>query len=85
MSDPMLRLAKERCANLVSVKLVTGDMTALQLRDNSFDAAVAVQSVAYVPEAGRALAEIARVLRPGGRAVILGSELINFSGSTIRF
>lgn len=74
LSEPMLGLARRRCADLPSVELAMGDMTALDLPDGSFDAAVAMQSVAYVPEAARAVAEIARVLRPGGRAVVLDSD-----------
>ncbi len=74
LSEPMLGLARRRCAGLPSVELAMGDMTALDLPDSSYDAVVAMQSVAYVPEAARALAEIARVLRPGGRAVVLDSD-----------
>jgi ubiquinone/menaquinone biosynthesis C-methylase UbiE len=74
LSEPMLGLAQRRCTGLLSVDLVKGDMAALHLPDGFFDAAVAMQSVAYVPEAACALAEIARVLRPGGRAVVLDSD-----------
>jgi len=74
LSESMLALARRRCAGLPSVELVVGDMTALDLSDSSLDAAVAMQSLAYVPEVTRALAEIARVLRPGGRAVVLDTD-----------
>ena len=74
LSEPMLGLARRRCAGLPSVELAIGDMTSLDLSDNSFDAVVAMQSLAYVPEVTRALAEITRVLRPGGRAVVLDTD-----------
>ena len=51
-----------------------GDATALDLPDASVDFAVAVQSFSYVPEVQQAVAEAARVLRPGGRLVILETD-----------
>ena len=74
LSEPMLGLARRRCAELPAVELIVGDMTALDLPDGSLDAAVALQSLEYVPEVARAMAEIARVLRPGGRAVALDTD-----------
>src|SRR5215204_3701354 len=74
LSEPMLALARRRCADLTSVELVTGDMTALDLLDGYLDATVVMQSLAYVPEVARALADIARVLRLGGRAVVLDTD-----------
>jgi ubiquinone/menaquinone biosynthesis C-methylase UbiE len=51
-----------------------GDATALPFLDNSFDAAVATQVYEYVADVPRALAELARVLRPGGRAVLVDTD-----------
>jgi arsenite methyltransferase len=42
----------------------------LPVDDGSFDAVLSVQVVEYVPDADLALAELNRVLRPGGRAVV---------------
>jgi ubiquinone/menaquinone biosynthesis C-methylase UbiE len=51
--------------------LVRGDASAIPLRDGSVDA-VALHSVLYLlPDRETALREIARVLRPGGRALLL--------------
>ena len=50
----MLTLALRRCRGLSAVGLVAGDMTALALPDGSVDAAVALQSLAYVPDVARA-------------------------------
>jgi ubiquinone/menaquinone biosynthesis C-methylase UbiE len=51
-----------------------GDAAALPFPDGSFDAAVATQVYEYVGEMPTALAELHRVLRPGGRAVIVDSD-----------
>lgn len=46
------------------------DVTELPFGDGSFDGAWAIESLLHVPDRRRALAETARVLRPGGRLVI---------------
>ena len=42
------------------------DLTALPFRAGSFDAAIHIVTIEHLPEPGRALAEIARTLKPGG-------------------
>ena len=75
LSEPMLALAGTRCAGLPAVELAVGDMAAFdRLADGSVDAAVALQSLEYVPEVSRAIREIARMLCPGGRAVVLDTD-----------
>ena len=67
-SPAMLRRAQRRDARL---RLVRGDARALPLRDGSVDA-VTFHSVLYLlPDRAAAMRETARVLRPGGRAVLL--------------
>jgi ubiquinone/menaquinone biosynthesis C-methylase UbiE len=65
-SMAMLRRARRRGLSVVCL-----DAGALPLRDGSIDA-VTFHSVLYLlPDQRRALAEVRRVLRPGGRAVLL--------------
>lgn len=47
-----------------------GDVTRLGLSDASFDAAVAAEVLEHVPDDRAALAELYRVLRPGGALVV---------------
>jgi arsenite methyltransferase len=53
---------------------VLGEATAVPLGTGTCDGIVAVQVLEYVPDVAQALAEIRRVLRPGGRAVILDTD-----------
>ena len=53
------------------VEWVEGDLLALPFADASFDAATVGFGVRNVAELERALAELRRVLRPGGRLAIL--------------
>ena len=56
------------------ITLLEGDAADLPFPDASFDAATATQVYEYVPGVDRALAELHRVLRPGGRALILDTD-----------
>jgi ubiquinone/menaquinone biosynthesis C-methylase UbiE len=69
VSATMLALTLEaaREADLANVETRVMDAQQLELQSGSFDAAVARFSLQFVPDVGRALAEVRRVLAPGGR------------------
>ena len=48
----------------------TGDAEALPFADGAFDAAVSGYGIIHLPRPAAALAEMARVLRPGGRLAV---------------
>jgi SAM-dependent methyltransferase len=54
----------------VTATAVRGDLLTLPFPDNSFDKVIAAEVLEHIPADERAMAEIARVLRPGGRAAI---------------
>ncbi|MGW5051419.1 class I SAM-dependent methyltransferase [Actinokineospora sp. NPDC004072] len=66
--EDRLRALAEQAAEQapVPVRVVAGHANALPVEDNSLDAAVASLVLCSVPDVGGALAEIRRVLRPGG-------------------
>ncbi len=66
-SPAMLRAAARRTAGLANVELRRGGLEALPLHDGECDAAVLVLALAYLSDPRRALAEAARVVKPGGR------------------
>jgi arsenite methyltransferase len=69
-SPAMLALAARRCAGHDNVELHEGEATALPVEDGDFDAAISVQVQEYVPHISASLAELHRVLRPGGRVLV---------------
>ena len=70
-SASMQAIARSRGAPL---EISGGSAEALPLPDASVDVAVATQVLEYVPDVPGALAELRRVLRPGGRALVLDTD-----------
>lgn len=64
ISERMVELTRAR-----GISARVGNVQELPFEDASFDAALAAWMLYHVPDAERALAELARVLRPGGRLV----------------
>ena len=67
VSPDQIAAAVRQCAGVPAVKPMVGDIRVLDYPDGVFDAAVAVQVVEYIEDAPGALAELRRVLKPGGR------------------
>jgi SAM-dependent methyltransferase len=55
------------------------DMRALPLPDSSFASALLVQSIEHVPDPERVLAEVVRVLDPGGTALLVTPNRLEFA------
>ena len=69
-SPPMLALAAKRSEGHDNVSFHEGDVTALPVADADFDRALSVQVLEYVTDIPAALAELHRVLKPGGRVLL---------------
>jgi SAM-dependent methyltransferase len=63
-SERMVELTRQR-----GVEAIVGDVQDLPFRDGIFDVAVAAWMLYHVPDLDRAVRELRRVLRPGGRLV----------------
>lgn len=74
LNRAMLRRALPRATH-VDVQPVQGDAQRLPFADASFDSAVLHLILAVVPEPAHCLAEIARVVRPGGQVLIFDKFL----------
>jgi ubiquinone/menaquinone biosynthesis C-methylase UbiE len=72
LSPAMLDQARARAAQLGRpADLRVGDAQKLPFPDAGFDSVIATLTLCSIPDADRAVAEMARVLRPGGRLVLL--------------
>jgi ubiquinone/menaquinone biosynthesis C-methylase UbiE len=72
ISPAMLEIAHQR-ASVVgrNIDLREGDAQALEFPDETFDVVVSTLSLCTIPDDARAVAEATRVLRTGGRFVLL--------------
>jgi ubiquinone/menaquinone biosynthesis C-methylase UbiE len=72
LSPKMLDIARRRARELGrEADLRPGDAQDLLFPDASFDTVVATLALCTIPDERRAVAEAARVLRPGGRLLLL--------------
>jgi ArsR family transcriptional regulator len=70
-SPRMVEATRERLASFPHARVQVADVHALPFADGSFDAILLFHTLTYAERPARALAECARVLRPGGRLVLL--------------
>jgi ubiquinone/menaquinone biosynthesis C-methylase UbiE len=78
-SEGQLAFARERLATLVP-RFRQGDAMALPYPNDTFDAAVMALVVFFIPEPSRGVAEMARVVRPGGLAAAYIWDLVSGGG-----
>jgi SAM-dependent methyltransferase len=69
-ADSAIEIAQRRCAALHNVRFQRGEAAHLPYDDETFDAVMSSQVFEYLDDVGKALAEMFRVLKPGGRVLI---------------
>lgn len=70
-SGPMLTAARDRLRPYENAELRSGSVEALPIEDQELDAAVLFLVAHFVADPGEMMIEVARVLRPGGRMLIV--------------
>lgn len=66
-SEGMLKAARENTANCEGIDYRQVDIQAIPYEDASFDMVIANMMLYHVPELDKGLAEVRRVLKPGGK------------------
>jgi ArsR family transcriptional regulator len=70
-SAEMLRTARGRLEGVTNVDLRQGELEALPLQESTLDAALLFMVLHYIPDIPRVLTEVARVLKPGGKLLMV--------------
>ncbi|HWP41973.1 MAG TPA: class I SAM-dependent methyltransferase, partial [Blastocatellia bacterium] len=70
LSEEMVREATERFGHLNNVSFRQGNIESLDLPAGHYDQVICMAVIEYLKTPDRAMAEIARILRPGGVAIV---------------
>jgi ubiquinone/menaquinone biosynthesis C-methylase UbiE len=72
LSPDMLAVAEKRAKDMgLAIRLTEGDADLLPFADRSFDTVVCTYALCSVRDDARAISEMHRVLRPGGRMILV--------------
>ena len=69
LSEGMLEIARHTVPERKNISFALADIQAIPYEDQFFDLVIANAMLYHVPDLSRALSEVARVLRPGGRFI----------------
>ena len=69
-AEEMLKRASKKCRKYGNVSFRQEDITDIKCADNSFNKVVAGNVIHLLPEPEKALNELLRVVRPGGKVII---------------
>jgi ArsR family transcriptional regulator len=81
-SNDMLQSARRRLRDMANVDVRRGELEALPIQDGELDAATLLLVLHHLSDPAQALAEAARVMRPGGRLLI--SDMLPHDRETYR-
>ncbi len=74
VSDAMVKMAATRVANIPHANAAEMDAAQLEFDDDYFDGLVCTQVLEYVSDVDAALKSFSRVLKPGGRCVVVDTD-----------
>jgi len=74
LSEALLKVANAQGTHQPWVEFCYGDAARIPFPDNFFDIVISTQVLEYISHVNNALIELYRVLRPGGRVVLLDTD-----------
>lgn len=69
-SEGMLKQTRKKCGSYSNVEIRTADILNLPFPDESFDAVIAANVIHLLDDPYKALSELDRICRPGGKLII---------------
>ena len=84
-SSRLLDAARTRLAGVPNVRFLRGDVHAIPAADASFDHVLCLNVLTSVRTPGRAVTEIARVLRPGGAVTLVALDAHRQAATTAAY
>ncbi len=69
-SEGMLKQARKKCGSCSNVEIRSADILKLPFPDESFDVVIAANVIHLLDDPYKALSELDRVCRPGGKLII---------------
>ena len=75
-----VRVARERIGDGPGRGCLVADVMRLPFADGAFDVTCSFETIEHVTDPGRAVAELVRVTRPGGRLIITSPNYLGFAG-----
>lgn len=78
--EPAEGMRRRAQAHNPGVQIIDGDIENLPFPPASFDLIVCIEVIRYLAHPARALSELARVLRPGGTAIVTAAPLCSLNG-----
>jgi arsenite methyltransferase len=74
LGPAMVAIAERRCAGHANCRIEAGDARTLPFPNDAFDGLTSIQVLEHVDDVVAAIGEMFRVLRPGGRAVVMATD-----------
>ena len=71
VNTEQLDAARALCDGVAAAELVEGDASEMAFADATFDGLAAIQTLEYIPDIDRALVDLRRVMKPGGKAALI--------------
>lgn len=75
-ADPTWKLILAASRNAPGCAFALSTATRLPFLGSTYDGALCIEVIEHIPDLDRALGEIARTLKPGGRAIIIDKNLL---------
>lgn len=75
--DPSVELVKAAKLNNKDIKFIEASATSLSFHDGEFDILVCIEVLEHIPDTEKAIKEMSRVLKPGGRILVLDKNILS--------